>query len=92
MLSISFPAIVAAFGTTGAFGFYAGLNVCAFIMIFLFGKPAALSLDDTKTMLTSMTTSARDQAAYLGGARLHLRRAGQPVHLVPDQKGGPMVV
>ncbi|GAB7323118.1 hypothetical protein MBLNU13_g05624t1 [Cladosporium sp. NU13] len=36
VLSISFPAILAAFTPTGAFGFYAGLNVCAFIMIFFF--------------------------------------------------------
>jgi len=36
VLSISFPAILQAFGATGAFGFYAGLNVCAFFMIFLF--------------------------------------------------------
>ncbi|KAF7189925.1 putative polyol transporter 6 [Pseudocercospora fuligena] len=36
VLSISFPAILAAFTPTGAFGFYAGLNVVAFFMIFLF--------------------------------------------------------
>ena len=36
VLSISFPAILAAFTPTGAFGFYAGLNVAAFVMIFLF--------------------------------------------------------
>ncbi|KAI0744148.1 hypothetical protein C8Q80DRAFT_1220844 [Daedaleopsis nitida] len=36
ILSISFPAILQKFGSTGAFGFYAGLNVCAFVMILLF--------------------------------------------------------
>ncbi|KAF1822586.1 uncharacterized protein K489DRAFT_379948 [Dissoconium aciculare CBS 342.82] len=36
VLSISFPAILAKFTATGAFGFYAGLNVIAFFMIFLF--------------------------------------------------------
>lgn len=35
VLSISFPKILEKFGGTGAFGFYAGLNVLAFIMIFL---------------------------------------------------------
>merc|ERR1712230_320817 len=35
VLSISFPAILAAFGQVGAFGFYAGLNVVALLMIFL---------------------------------------------------------
>ena len=34
VLSISFPRIIRAFTVTGAFGFYAGLNVIAFIMIF----------------------------------------------------------
>lgn len=34
VLSVSFPRILGAFGSTGAFGFYAGLNVLAFIMIF----------------------------------------------------------
>jgi MFS family permease len=36
VLSITFPAVLAAFGEVGAFGLYAGLNVAAFIMIFLF--------------------------------------------------------
>ncbi|KAF9635742.1 Sugar/inositol transporter [Lasiodiplodia theobromae] len=36
ILSISFPAILQAFKPQGAFGFYAGLNVVAFVMIFLF--------------------------------------------------------
>ncbi|KAF2006144.1 hypothetical protein P154DRAFT_603506 [Amniculicola lignicola CBS 123094] len=35
VLGISFPLILNAFGATGAFGFYAGLNVLAFVMIFL---------------------------------------------------------
>ncbi|KAF8519113.1 hypothetical protein BU17DRAFT_75968 [Hysterangium stoloniferum] len=35
VLSVSFPRILDAFTPTGAFGFYAGLNVLAFIMIFL---------------------------------------------------------
>lgn len=34
VLSISFPRILAVFTPQGAFGFYAGLNVLAFIMIF----------------------------------------------------------
>ncbi|KAK4621698.1 putative polyol transporter 6 [Fulvia fulva] len=36
VLSISFPAILTAMTPTGAFGFYAGLNVVALIMIFFF--------------------------------------------------------
>ncbi|KAF8885549.1 hypothetical protein CPB84DRAFT_1788265 [Gymnopilus junonius] len=34
VLSITFPRLLGAFGPTGAFGFYAGLNVAALIMIF----------------------------------------------------------
>lgn len=36
VLSMSFPILLAAIGATGAFAFYAGMNVVAFIMIFLF--------------------------------------------------------
>lgn len=36
VLSISFPAILRAMTAPGAFGFYAGLNIAAFILIFLF--------------------------------------------------------
>lgn len=34
VLSLTFPRLLAAFTPTGAFGFYAGLNVAAFVMIF----------------------------------------------------------
>jgi sugar porter (SP) family MFS transporter len=34
VISVTFPRMVGAFGDVGAFGFYAGLNVCALIMIF----------------------------------------------------------
>lgn len=36
VLSITFPRMLIAMGITGAFCFYAGLNIVAFIMIFLF--------------------------------------------------------
>ncbi|KAJ7497103.1 hypothetical protein FB451DRAFT_1210063 [Mycena latifolia] len=35
VLGLTFPRILASFGAVGAFGFYAGLNVVAFVMIFL---------------------------------------------------------
>ncbi|KAJ7124934.1 hypothetical protein C8R44DRAFT_781836 [Mycena epipterygia] len=34
VLSVTFPRILHSFGSVGAFGFYAGLNVVAFVMIF----------------------------------------------------------
>ena len=36
VLSISLPRMLQAMGVVGVFGFYAGLNVCAFCLIFLF--------------------------------------------------------
>jgi len=36
VLSISLPRILAAFGSAGTFGFYAGLNVVAFFLILFF--------------------------------------------------------
>ena len=36
VLSITFPRLLIVFGTVGAFGFYAGLNIVALVMIFLF--------------------------------------------------------
>jgi sugar porter (SP) family MFS transporter len=36
VLSITFPRMLGAMGVVGAFGFYAGLNVVAFVMIFFF--------------------------------------------------------
>ncbi|KAJ7928599.1 hypothetical protein B0H13DRAFT_1968080 [Mycena leptocephala] len=35
VLSLTFPRILHSFGAVGAFGFYAGLNIVAFVMIFL---------------------------------------------------------
>lgn len=35
VLTVSFPRLLAAFTPQGAFGFYAGLNIVAFVMIFL---------------------------------------------------------
>ena len=35
ILSLTFPRLLRAFGSVGAFGFYAGLNVVAMTMIFL---------------------------------------------------------
>jgi sugar porter (SP) family MFS transporter len=35
VLSVTYPRMVGVMGEIGAFGFYAGLNICAFVMIFL---------------------------------------------------------
>jgi MFS family permease len=51
ILGLTFPSMLHAMGPTGAFGFYAALNVVAFIMIFLFmpetRQKTLEKLDDT---------------------------------------------
>lgn len=67
VLSISFPRILATFTPTGAFGFYAALNVAAFVLIFFFvpeTKQRTLEELDyifavpTKTFMKYQTTKA----------------------------------
>jgi hypothetical protein len=56
VLSITFPRMLAAMTPTGAFGFYAGLNIIALIMIFLF-------LPETKQRtLVSLRSGLREYA------------------------------
>lgn len=43
VLTISFPALQVAITQVGAFGFYAGLNLIAFVLIFLFVPGMSLS-------------------------------------------------
>jgi len=67
VLSLSFPSLEQAVGVTGAFGFYAGLNVAAFIMILLFvPETKGLTLEEldavfsvpTKTFINHTFTQA----------------------------------
>lgn len=47
VLSLTFPRMVGAMGHVGAFGFYAGLNVTAFVLIFFFlPETAGLQLEE----------------------------------------------
>ncbi|KAL1407800.1 hypothetical protein Q8F55_007235 [Vanrija albida] len=65
VLGMTFPSMVRAFGITGSFCFYAGLNVVAFVWIFLWiPETKALTLEEiddvfsipTKTFITYETT------------------------------------
>ena len=49
VISVTFPRMVGAFGNTGAFGFYAGLNVCALIMIFFLVPGTDISFPSFRT-------------------------------------------
>jgi hypothetical protein len=55
VLGLTFPKILEAFTPTGAFGFFAGLNVLALIMIFLW-------VPETKVRLTSPPQESNDIA------------------------------
>jgi ABC-type dipeptide/oligopeptide/nickel transport system permease subunit len=55
VLSITFPRMLAAMSVVGAFGFYAGLNIIALVMIFLW-------LPETKQRtLVSLTLLIRER-------------------------------
>lgn len=56
-LALTFPYMLVAFTPTGAFGFYCGLNVLAFIMIFLWvPETKALTLEELDYVFALPTT------------------------------------
>lgn len=59
VLSITFPRMLSAMTPTGAFGFYAGLNLTAFVMIYLWlpeTKQRTLVRAAINTLMTSQMT------------------------------------
>jgi len=62
-LSLTFPRMLSAMGATGAFGFYAGLNIVALIFIFLVcPETSKLSLEELDSVFSISTlTHARYQ-------------------------------
>lgn len=97
VLSISFPAILAALTPTGAFGFYAGLNVIAFVMIFLFvPETKQRSLEELVSLLAA-SRQETDQYSERGTmltvcVGLCLCCAWKTVCPLSDYQGSPMVV
>lgn len=62
VLSITFPTLLATFGQGGAFGFYAGLNLLALVLIFLFvPETKNLTLEDLDYVFAVPT---RSHASY----------------------------
>lgn len=97
VLSISFPAILAAFTPTGAFGFYAGLNVIAFVMIFLFvPETKQRSLEELVSLLAACrqeTVQYSERGTMLTVCvGLRLCCAWKTVYSLSDYQGPPMVV
>lgn len=95
ILSISFPFLLAKTGTVGAFGFYAGLNAVAFVMIFFWvpgsSKPTPFHTKCHPQFVTNTHLPPRNQAEDPRGARLRLRRADQQVRQVPAHPGRALV-
>lgn len=87
VLSLTFPRMLQAFKPQGAFGFYAGLNALAFVMIWLF-------LPETKVcqLPQSMGPSLiKLVGPKFGRARLRVCRAYTNPYEIRDVSGRPMV-
>jgi hypothetical protein len=69
VVSITFPRQLAAFGVQGAFGFYAGMNAIAFVMIFL-------CLYETKQR-------SLEQLDYVFGVPIHKHAQYQVTKVLP---------
>lgn len=92
ILSISFPFLLAQTGTVGAFGFYAGLNAVAFVMIFFWVPGSCHRQPQTAIPNLRLTCVCyRDEAEDPRGTRLCLRRAYQQVCQVPAHRGRTLV-
>lgn len=82
VVSLTFPRQLNAFGATGAFGFYAAMNMLAFLMIFLW-------MPETKQKsLEGMPHRRRDRTVSVFAdmehrARLRVRRAHSQAHELP---------
>ena len=87
VLSVTFPRLVGALGVVGAFGFYAGLNVCALVMIFFlmpgthiiqsFFKIFFLQFSLLLLLFRSETTNSR-------GTRLRFRHPNIKTYILPS--------
>lgn len=83
ILSISLPRMLAAFTPTGVFGFYAGLNIIAFLLIFFFLYETKQRTLEELDYVFGVPT--RTHAAFQGGKqfpwwfrRYILQRKGEP--------------
>ena len=68
VVSLTFPRQLRAFGSTGAFGFYAAMNAVAFVMIFLWlpeTKQKTLEGNATKVAYCTRRVAEADQSAEL---------------------------
>jgi MFS family permease len=87
VLGLTFPKILDAFTPTGAFGFFAGLNIVALVMIFLWVPETKVSLDPY--MIGKLANV--NLATYSGRARLHFRSTYQQICVIPSRHLATMV-
>jgi hypothetical protein len=90
VLSLTLPRMLRAFKPQGTFGFYAGLNLVAFFMIFFW-------LPETKVCTTSLgypfpCPRLTCVATHTRGARLRLCCPDSDSREVPDKPGFPVLV
>ena len=92
VVSLTFPRQLRAFGTTGAFAFYAALNAIAFVMIFLWlPETKQRSLEGKPTCrFTPLLLVTRANQVYR--ARLCVRRPDPYAYELPDRDGVSLLV
>lgn len=78
--------MLAAMTPTGAFGFYAGLNICALVMIFLWlPETKQRTLVRLNITLQSFAETSLLLTLSTGGTRLHLRDPDAHLHAPPGR-------
>jgi len=89
VVSLTFPRQLQAFTPTGAFGFYAAMNLVALLMIFLFlpVRPPPLVHAFDLGVASDADCGSGDEAEDVGRTGLHLRRAHEDARKVSDHAG-----
>jgi hypothetical protein len=90
-LSLTFPALLAKITPTGAFGFYAALNLIAFAVIFFIVRSMGVTLSMSQTCADPSSLGTGDPEAYSRRARLRVQCADIEACILPGQDVATMV-
>lgn len=87
VISVTFPRMVGAFGNVGAFGFYAGMNICALIMIFFLmpGTDCLFSSINQSTIFSLTLSPQRNETTNAGRIRLCFRCPNEETYILSSQ-------
>lgn len=89
VVSLTFPRQLKAFGITGAFGFYAGMNALAFVMIFLWmPETKQRSLEGAQVLISICCVETNKHGRRIG---LHLCCAHAEAYVVSSRDGGTLL-